>query len=31
MYLVNRRKAKNETPISIVCQFHCKIKTERQN
>lgn len=24
--LVVRRKAKNETPITIVCQFHCESK-----
>ena len=24
MCLASRRKAKNEMPIAIVCQFHCK-------
>lgn len=26
MYFVNKRNAKKETPISIVCQFHCKVR-----
>lgn len=25
MYLANRRKLKKLAPISIVCQFHCKM------
>jgi hypothetical protein len=24
MYLVSRRKAKNDNPITMDCQFHCK-------
>ena len=26
IYLVRERKAKNDSPINIVCQFHCKQK-----